>query len=82
VDLKHSLQRAGFAVTKSPRLLDARDLRALPSTWAHRLAFGRDARALYLQGRKTIEPGRANAIGVSWSNALEPDYTGARTGRL
>ena len=43
------LRRAGFAIAP-PRLLDARELRACPTTWAHRLAFGRDPRALYLRG--------------------------------
>ena len=45
------LRVAGFAV-EPPRLLDARELRACPTTWAHRLAFGRDPRALYLEGVK------------------------------
>lgn len=43
------LRSAGFAV-EPPRLLDAHELRACPTTWAHRLAFGRDPRALYLRG--------------------------------
>jgi hypothetical protein len=43
------LRGAGFTVAP-PRLLDARELRACPTTWAHRLAFGRDPRALYLRG--------------------------------
>jgi 16S rRNA (adenine(1408)-N(1))-methyltransferase len=46
------LRRAGFAV-EPPRLLAAGDLRACPTTWAHRLAFGRDPRALYLRGTYT-----------------------------
>jgi hypothetical protein len=49
--VRHSLKLAGFAVT-APRLLDKAELRAFPSTWAHRLAFGRDPRALYLHGIK------------------------------
>lgn len=40
---------AGFHVS-APRLLAAADLRACPTTWARRLAFGRDPRALYLAG--------------------------------
>jgi 16S rRNA (adenine(1408)-N(1))-methyltransferase len=43
------LRGAGFTVA-APRLLDARELRACPTTWARRLAFGRDPRALYLRG--------------------------------
>jgi 16S rRNA (adenine(1408)-N(1))-methyltransferase len=53
IAVKHALHIAGFATATPPRLLDARELRAFPSTWAHRLAFGRDARALYVQGKKT-----------------------------
>jgi trans-aconitate methyltransferase len=41
---------AGFRVTAlQPLAMD--DLRAYPTTWAKRLAFGRDPRALYLAGR-------------------------------
>ena len=50
--LTRGLRRAGYAVKAAPRLLESPELRAFPSTWAHRLAFGRDARALYLQGVK------------------------------
>jgi hypothetical protein len=59
VAVRRALHEAGFAVAAQPRLLDASDLRAFPSTWARRLAFGRDARALYLQGVK-ISDARAN----------------------
>jgi hypothetical protein len=41
---------AGFRVAPPERLV-AGDLRAYPTTWAKRLAFGRDPRALYLAGR-------------------------------
>ena len=40
---------AGFDLA-APRWLAAGDLRAYPTTWARRLAFGRDPRALYLVG--------------------------------
>ncbi len=40
---------AGFHVA-APQSLAADDLRAYPTTWARRLAFGRDPRALYLAG--------------------------------
>jgi 16S rRNA (adenine(1408)-N(1))-methyltransferase len=46
----------GFSM-RSPSPLSARDLSAYPSTWAKRLAFGRDPRAIYLQGIK-----QANAV--------------------
>jgi 16S rRNA (adenine(1408)-N(1))-methyltransferase len=55
IAVKHALHGAGYAVTSRPALLDARDLRAFPTTWAHRLAFGRDARALYLEGTKMAD---------------------------
>jgi hypothetical protein len=54
--VRHSLKLAGFA-TSRPRLLGAHELREFPSTWAHRLAFGRDPRALYLHGKK-IDQGK------------------------
>src|SRR5262245_6167029 len=38
----------GFSVGR-PALLDAQALRACPTTWAKRLAFGRDPRALYVR---------------------------------
>ena len=42
------LRAAGFSVA-SPKFLDAAALRACPTSWAKRLAFGRDPRALYLR---------------------------------
>ncbi len=45
---------AGFRMA-APRQLAADDLRAYPTTWAKRLAFGRDPRALYLAGRYHFE---------------------------
>jgi 16S rRNA (adenine(1408)-N(1))-methyltransferase len=54
-----SLEQGGIAVRQALRTygfnagplvsLDAADLRACPTTWAKRLAFGRDPRALYLR---------------------------------
>jgi hypothetical protein len=38
----------GFAV-RPPITLTAGELKALPTTWAKRLAFGRDPRAMYLR---------------------------------
>jgi 16S rRNA (adenine(1408)-N(1))-methyltransferase len=35
-----------------PRLMETADLRAYPSTWARRLAFGRDPRAFYLSAKR------------------------------
>src|SRR5690242_14020624 len=45
--MRRALQAAGFAVG-SARLLGVAELRACPTTWAHRLAFGRDPRRLDL----------------------------------
>ena len=47
----HALQRAGWQV-QSPARLTVHDLRGFPSTWAKRLAFGRDPRAVTISGRK------------------------------
>jgi hypothetical protein len=44
----------GFAV-RPPVALTARDLRALPTTWARRLAYGRDPRAVYLRPTQQAE---------------------------
>jgi len=43
------LTLAGWNLRK-PQMLDSRALRAFPSTWAKRLAFGRDPRAVQLSG--------------------------------
>lgn len=50
-----ALNAAGFKIG-TPCLLDAAALRAVPSTWAKRLAFGRDPRAVYLTGRRSGPP--------------------------
>jgi hypothetical protein len=34
--------------------LTARDLKACPTTWAKRLAFGRDPRAIHLNGTRRM----------------------------
>lgn len=47
--VRRHLCTAGFAM-RPPVGLDAAALRACPTTWAHRLAFGRDPRAVYLAG--------------------------------
>lgn len=46
--IRHGLFRRGLAVTE-PASLERAALRAVPTTWARRLAFGRDPRALYCQ---------------------------------
>lgn len=47
--VRQALRAWGFAM-RPPTLLGVEALRACPTTWAHRLAFGRDPRALYLAG--------------------------------
>lgn len=49
--MRQVIQAAGFAVPPAVAL-GPRDLRACPTTWAHRLAFGRDPRALALRGER------------------------------
>ena len=44
-----NLTSAGWNLRK-PEMLDSRALRAFPSTWGKRLAFGRDSRAIQLRG--------------------------------
>ena len=44
-----NLNSAGWNLRK-PEMLDSQALRAFPSTWAKRLAFGRDPRAIQLSG--------------------------------
>jgi hypothetical protein len=47
----HHLHWAGWRVS-NPVMLDTRGLREFPSTWAKRLAFGRDPRAMMLCAQK------------------------------
>jgi 16S rRNA (adenine(1408)-N(1))-methyltransferase len=49
--IRSNLLRAGWQV-KIPVLMDGMALRDFPSTWAKRLAFGRDPRALVLNGKR------------------------------
>lgn len=44
----------GFAL-RSPLTLAAGDLKGIPTTWAKRLAFGRDPRAMLLRGTRIAE---------------------------
>jgi trans-aconitate methyltransferase len=57
---------AGFRMA-APEPLAADDLRAYPTTWAKRLAFGRDPRALYLAGRyRYHSEEREERTKISW----------------
>ena len=44
--IRRNFSQRGLTVSP-PRILDKAALRAVPTTWAQRLAFGRDPRALY-----------------------------------
>lgn len=46
---RENLVRAGWKM-KQPVAMDSRALRSFPSTWAKRLAFGRDPRAMQVSG--------------------------------
>jgi 16S rRNA (adenine(1408)-N(1))-methyltransferase len=52
--VRQTLRAAGF-VPGPATSLGAAELRALPTTWAHRLAFGRDPRALYLAAARLAD---------------------------
>lgn len=54
--------QAGFRMA-APHALAAEALRAFPTTWARRLAFGRDPRALALSGRYQTAHQIANPTG-------------------
>jgi predicted RNA methylase len=45
--VQSNLRAVGFTL-RSPQAWGASELRACPTTWAHRLAFGRDPRAVFL----------------------------------
>jgi hypothetical protein len=47
--IRVNLIRAGWQVGRSA-VMDSRALRKFPSTWAKRLAFGRDPRAVQVSG--------------------------------
>ncbi|HYF61870.1 MAG TPA: class I SAM-dependent methyltransferase [Herpetosiphonaceae bacterium] len=58
--IRRGLIRRGLDVAE-PAILDRAALRAIPTTWARRLAFGRDPRALYCQASRP-----AAAPAVAW----------------
>lgn len=62
--VRRLMRLAGFHIA-APQPLAADDLRAYPTTWAKRLAFGRDPRALYLAGRYHSEESEERT-NISW----------------
>jgi trans-aconitate methyltransferase len=51
--VRNVLRENGFDM-RQPVLMTARDLQSCPTTWAKRLAFGRDPRAMYLSGIRKV----------------------------
>ena len=47
----NNLTRAGWQI-ENPMMMDAHALRSFPTTWAKRLAFGRDPSAITLRGQR------------------------------
>lgn len=62
--VRHMLRQAGFQIGE-PELCDAHALRECPTTWAHRLAFGRDPRALLLRGTAPAQRTASPATSVA-----------------
>lgn len=58
-----NLLRAGWQVAP-PAPMNARDLRRFPSTWAKRLAFGRDPRAMALKGWIAAQTQNAEQLAI------------------
>ncbi len=48
--IRQALHEGGFEAAGDPLWLDARELGQCPTTWAKRLAYGRDPRAVCLKG--------------------------------
>jgi 16S rRNA (adenine(1408)-N(1))-methyltransferase len=65
--VQRALRAAGLEVDQ-PKPLGPAELRALPTTWAHRLAFGRDPRTLELRATRRLER-------APWPSGHEPSCT-------
>lgn len=82
--VRRALVAAGFGVDAVEPLGPA-ELRALPTTWAHRLAFGRDPRALGLRGTRrftTEEAEDAEVREVTQRRGAARDATAPREIRV
>ncbi len=66
IRIREVLTLNGFAM-RAPATLMARELRLHPTTWAKRLAFGRDPRAVYLRGarRRAVTVRTAHAVSAT-----------------
>jgi 16S rRNA (adenine(1408)-N(1))-methyltransferase len=63
------LSDAGFEYARGAEI-DRQSLRSLPSTWAKRIAFGRDARAVHVTSR-TPRPRRCRAPPLRWQSLAD-----------
>jgi 16S rRNA (adenine(1408)-N(1))-methyltransferase len=75
--VRRMLFQAGFDLSE-PGRMDAADLRSFPTSWARRLAFGRDPRAMTLSGTAGRKLNRAPAVspaGVSLSQVAQLPVT-------
>jgi 16S rRNA (adenine(1408)-N(1))-methyltransferase len=54
--IRQALHEGGFEVAADLMWLDARELRQCPTTWARRLAYGRDPRAVCLRAMLAGDP--------------------------
>src|SRR5262249_11640830 len=68
VRAQDALAANGFDMS-SPMVLGAQELRSYPTTWAKRLAFGRDPRAVCLRGVKNSGP--TTTMPVNWVKSGE-----------
>jgi 16S rRNA (adenine(1408)-N(1))-methyltransferase len=66
IEIRQWLLDAGFDV-KAPSAMSTDDLRRLPTTWAKRLAFGRDRAAMTLNGIRRKQPGSDLAFSIHHS---------------
>ena len=53
--IRQALHEGGFEVAGDLLRLDAQQLRQCPTTWAKRLAYGRDPRAAFLRAMRTAD---------------------------
>jgi 16S rRNA (adenine(1408)-N(1))-methyltransferase len=53
--IRQALHEGGFEIAGDPLRMDARELRRCPTTWAKRLAYGRDPRAVCLRAMLTAD---------------------------
>lgn len=73
--VRQALREGGFDVG-DPLWLDARQLRQCPTTWAKRLAYGRDPHAVYL--RATLGSNSASSYSLAYSHPLAALKTSAK----